>query len=76
MVWEGIPYQWFDGSRYAYIFTGFSTKGLIMGKLTWIKKRVRLYEQYEWFVEHTPPARRSIIVIAVEDYNWMNRPVN
>lgn len=43
-----------------------------MGKLTWIKKRVRMYEQFEWSTYEPLPARRSIITFAIEDYNWMN----
>lgn len=47
-----------------------------MSKLTWIKKRVRMYELFDWAIEFgTPTTRRSIIVCAIEDYNWMNKDV-
>jgi hypothetical protein len=46
-----------------------------MGKLTWIKKRVRMYEAFEWSTYEPLPARRSIIYMAIEDYNWMNQGI-
>lgn len=42
-----------------------------MGKLTWIKKRVRSYESYQW--GGTPFTRRFLIESAIEDYNWTGR---
>lgn len=48
-----------------------------MGKLTWIKKRVRTYEKFIWAAEdtsHPVKNRRSVIILALEDYSWA-RPI-
>ena len=42
--------------------------------LTWIKKRVRMYEQFAFAQENDwepIPSRRAFLEIALEDWQWM-----
>jgi hypothetical protein len=44
--------------------------------LRWIKKRVRMYEQYDWaqeadFHENQHLSRKTYIQCAFDDYKWM-----
>lgn len=47
----------------------------MMTKLTWIKKRVRSFEAFDWAMEEnrdSKPSRKSFIICAIEDYQWRN----
>jgi len=40
--------------------------------LTWIKKRVRYYEAFDWACETDDrPYRRGYLIAAIEDWKWM-----
>lgn len=40
--------------------------------LTWIKKRVRMYEAFDFANEENPTDRKEYISAAVEDWQWWN----